>query len=176
MRTTVIPAQITTVEDRIAGNLNLTQIILLMIPVIFITIVFAVFPPKLHIALYKFPIVILISAICVILSLRIKGKVVLNWLSVLVNYNLRPKYYVYDKNDSYLRNLYLPEQEKKQNTLFSFKFKKTEKKKEINIDAKHFGIKELMELRPFINNPNYVLSLKPGRKGGLYVHLEQIKK
>jgi hypothetical protein len=34
MRTRVIPAQITTVEDRIAGNLNLTQILLLMIPVI----------------------------------------------------------------------------------------------------------------------------------------------
>jgi hypothetical protein len=30
MRTTVIPAQITTVEDRIAANLNLTQIILLL--------------------------------------------------------------------------------------------------------------------------------------------------
>ena len=42
MRTTVIPAQITTVEDKIAGSLNLTQILILMIPVFWATIVYAV--------------------------------------------------------------------------------------------------------------------------------------
>ena len=30
MRTTIVPAQMTTVEDRIAGNLNFTQIFLLV--------------------------------------------------------------------------------------------------------------------------------------------------
>jgi len=29
MRTTIIPAQITTVEDKIAGSLNMTQILIL---------------------------------------------------------------------------------------------------------------------------------------------------
>lgn len=165
MRTTVIPAQITTVEDRIAGSLNLTQIILLMIPVIFTTIVFAVLPPKLHIALYKFPIVIVISAICTGLALRIKGKVVLNWLLVVLRFNLRPKYYVYNKNDTYLRDLYLPDFATKQKRAE----RKAKKEVEIKIPASSFGLDELMALRAFIKNPNYSTSLKPDGKGGLYV-------
>ena len=33
MRTTVVPAQVTTVEDKIAGNLGLSQLLLLTLPV-----------------------------------------------------------------------------------------------------------------------------------------------
>jgi len=46
--------------------------------------------------------------ICITLSLRIKGKIVIHWLSILIRYNLRAKYYIYNKNESYLRTLYLP--------------------------------------------------------------------
>jgi len=35
MRTRVIPAQITTVEDKIVGNLNLMQMAILMVPIFF---------------------------------------------------------------------------------------------------------------------------------------------
>lgn len=172
MRTTVIPAQITTVEDKIAGSLNLTQIFILMVPVFWTTLVYAVFPPFMKLAWYKLPVVLAVLALCVILAMRIKGKIVLNWLLVLIRYNLRPRYYIFSKNDAYLRDLCLPEFEKKQRKILH----KAGKKEEIKISANSFGVKELMNLRKFINNPNYTLSLKPDKRGGLYVALEQIQR
>ena len=55
MKVRSIPAQITTVEDKIAGNLNLTQILLLMIPVFWLMIVYTIFPPYMEFSVYKFP-------------------------------------------------------------------------------------------------------------------------
>lgn len=177
MRTTVIPAQITTVEDKIAGSLNLSQIVLLVIPVIWATVVYSIVPPTFHVTLLKLPIVMVVTILCLVLSLRIKGKVVINWVGVLLRYNLRPKYWVYNKNEAYLRDLYLPEVEKKKKFLnLNFKFAKTTKRKEIKIKAKDFGIKDLMALKDFLHNPNYQLSLKPDSKGGLYVYLREIAK
>lgn len=178
MRTTVIPAQITTVEDKIAGSLNLTQIVLLMIPVIWAATLYTVFPPQFQLIWYKLPFFFLISAICLILALRIKGKVVLNWLMVVLKYNIRPKYYLFNKNDISLRDIYLPEYEKKPSKLSVLftKLAKSEKNQGIKIPAKSFGIEDLMKLKDFLHNPNYSLSLKPDNKGGLYVALEQIKR
>lgn len=171
MRTTVIPAQITTVEDKIAGNLNLTQIIILMIPVFFTTIVYGIFPPRLHFVLYKFPLILIALILCLILSLRIKGKVVFNWLFVLVRYNLRPKYYLFNKNDTYLRVLDLPQIQKRTYKLPTFAQHKI-KSRSTNSNV---GAIDIIKLKGFIKNPNYTLSLKPNKKGGLYVGLEQIQ-
>lgn len=172
MRTTVIPAQITTVEDKIAGNLNLTQIMILMVPVFWTTIVYAIFSIPMRMTLYKLPVILIVAIFCLILSLRIKGKVLVSWLGVLLKYNLRPRYYLFNKNDSYLREICLPEVEKRQINIFQ----KAPAEKNIKIKASSFGVKELMSLQGFINNPNYSLSLKPDQKGGLYVALEQIQK
>ncbi len=113
MRTTVIPAQITTVEDKIAGSLNLTQIMILMVPVFWTTAVYTIFSPAMHLAWYKIPVILIVLFACLILSLRIKGKVLVEWLLVLAKYYGRPKYYLFNKNDSYLRSLDLPVFEKK---------------------------------------------------------------
>ncbi len=167
MRTTVIPAQITTVEDRIAGSLSMTQVIILMVPVFFATIMFAIFPPTMHIVLYKLPPVFIVLLISLLLSLRIKGKVVMSWLLVLASYNLRPKYYVFKKSDAYLRNI--PRLEKTTNQ------KIDKPKKELLIPAKSFGLTELKQLKKFIKNPDYSFSIKPGKKGGLYVAVSEIQ-
>lgn len=171
MRTTVIPAQITTVEDKIAGNLNLTQIVILMIPVFWTTIVYAIFPPRLYFLWYKLPLVLIVLALCIILSLRIKGKVVLSWLFVLVRYNLRPKYYLFNKNDTYLRALDLPQMQNKTYKLPKFAQHKIKNRNA----AKSKRAIDIIKLKGFIKNPNYTLSLKPNKKGGLYVGLEQIQ-
>ena len=83
MKTTIIPAQITTVEDKIAGNLNLTQIIILMIPVLWTAFVYVGLPPATKLSLYKLPLILLVVFVCMTLALRIKGKVVYNWLFIL---------------------------------------------------------------------------------------------
>ena len=170
MRTTVIPAQITTVEDKIAGNLSMTQIVILLIPIFFGTFVFAILPPSMHVALYKLPVVLFVLLVCLILSLRVKGKVVASWLLVLLAYNTRATYYVFNKNDTYLRDMPEFEKSNEKETL------KAVVKKELAIPAKTFGVKELKELEAFIRNPKYSFSLKPGKKGGLYVAVSEIEK
>lgn len=172
MRTTVIPAQITTVEDKIAGSLNLTQILLLMAPVIWTTIVYAVFFPAMKLAWYKFPVVLIVLFICLILSMRIKGKVVLNWLLVVLKFNLRPKYYLFNKNDAYQRTIDLPIFEKKQRRIF----KKAVVQKEVKTANPTFGVRELIQLENLITRKNISLNFKASKKGGFNVAFEQIDK
>ena len=169
MRTTVIPAQITTVEDRIAGNLNLTQMILLIIPVLWTMIVYILLFPNMQFATYKLPIIGLVTIFCLLLAIRVKGKVVIQWLIILLRYNLRPKYYLFNKNESYLRDIDLPVFEKKQRKLFTKAPAKQEKK--ATKPSISFG--DLARLDNLIANPKYSLSVKLGRKGGLNVGLEQ---
>jgi hypothetical protein len=171
MRTTVIPAQITTVEDKIAGSLSLTQVMLLMIPVIFTTIAYAIFPPRMHIEGYKLVLVFIVLVISLILSLRIKGKVVLNWLVILLRYNTRARYYVFNKNDTYLRDIVLPKTHKKQTMLLE----KALSKNEAKLKAKLPHIQDSLRIKNFLKNPNYSLSLKPNKKGGLYVAVNKIE-
>lgn len=171
MRTTIIPAQITTVEDRIAGNLNLIQIILLMVPVFWTTIAYAVLPPRMHVSWYKLPAILIVLALCLILALRIKGKVVINWLGVLLKYNIRPRYFLFNKNDNYLRQMDLVVYKEK---LTKNVNKSSEKKFANNTPSPH-GLNELLGLENLIKNPKYTFSLKPGKKGGVYVAFEQVQ-
>ena len=171
MRTTVIPAQITTVEDKIAGNLSLTQIFILMIPVFWGSLVFAVFPPAVHLVWYKLPLVLIVLLLSLVLALRIKGKVILHWLIILAHYNLRPKRYLLNKNDSHLRRMDFPLFEKSENNNL-----KKAPAKQGKTAVSSVGIKDLIQLEQFIGNPNYSFTLKSGKKGGLNVALEQVQK
>ena len=64
MRTTIIPAQITTVEDKIAGSLNMTQILILMFPVLWTAIVYLILYPAMKLTLYKLPAISVVAIIC----------------------------------------------------------------------------------------------------------------
>lgn len=172
MRTTVIPAQITTVEDKIAGNLNLTQILILMVPVFWATIVYTVFAPAMHLAWYKIPLVLVVLFISLILSLRVKGKVLLSWILILLHYHLRPKYYLFNKNDSYLRHLDLPTFEKKPVKLFKFKAAK----KQVRQTTHTWNIVDFIKLERLIASSKYSMSFKSGKKGGVNVAFEQVGK
>lgn len=174
MRTTVIPAQITTVEDKIAANLNLTQILILMVPVFWTVLIYALLPQKMHLTLYKFPLVLIVLFICLALSLRIKGKVVLNWLLLLLRYNLRPRYYLFNKNDVYLREIDLPVFEKKPFKLFNFK--KTPAKQKTETAIPGFAISDLVRVENLLRNDKFTLSIRAHKKGGMYVGFEQIQK
>lgn len=171
MRTQVIPAQITTVEDKIAGNLNLTQIMLLLFPAFWTALVFTVITPRLQFSLYKLPLVLVVLILCLVLAIRIKGKVVLNWAFTIFRYNLRPKYYVFNKNDSFLRTLDLPNLDKKV---------KVQTKKEISVVEKEkkapTSLGDLIKLDNLLSNPKYSFSFKEARKGGIDVAFKQEQK
>ncbi len=172
MKTQVIPAQITTVEDKIAGNFSLTQIMLLMIPVFWTVIVYTLFPQRLHLTLYKIPLILIVLPISIGLAIRIKDKIVLSWLVVLLAYQSRPKYYLFNKNDSYLRTLDLPVFEKKSRTLF----KKAESKDKTQAKSPKFTLAQLIKLEGMLANPSYSWSLRSNKKGGLNVAFEQTQK
>lgn len=166
MRTRVIPAQITTVEDKIAGNLSLTQVIILLTPILFTTLVYAVLPPSMSFSLFKLTLVLLFSTIALTMSLRIKGKVVLHWLLVLAQYNLRPKYYVFNKNETFARAFDFP---------VLITTKKVSSKKKLEMPrVERPSIQELLQFNNLVTNRNYNLVYRTGRKGELNVAFEKV--
>lgn len=159
MRTTIIPAQITTVEDKIAGSLNFAQILLMMIPVLWGTLVYAVFSPIMKLAPYKISLVLLVTAISLVLALRIKDKIVAEWIGILLRYKLRPKFYIFNKNDLAERTVDLPFEP-------VLSYKKVPVKKNVKF-LKELSIKELIRLEQAMASKNLAVSFRYGRKGSL---------
>lgn len=168
MRNTVIPAQITTVEDKIAGNLNLTQILLLMTPILITTLLYSLVSPAMKLTVFKMILVGLSSLVCGILAIRVKGRVVLNWLAVFIKYKLRPSFFVFNKNDCYLREIETTVKNNNQvKVIKKVPVLKTEKSL-LEVDA--------VKLLHVINNQKNSLSFVFNQKGGLRVAVESIKK
>ncbi len=168
MRTATIPAEVTSVEDRIAGNLNLTQIALLVIAVFSATAIFAILPPIDQLILYKIPVIGFAVLTCLILAIRIKGKVVLNWLITLIRYNLRPRYYVFNKNEAYLREFVyesLDEASDENGAEEEAIDDEPAAKKEVKLA-------DLIRLESLLSDPNKKVSYKVNKKGGLDVAIE----
>jgi len=170
MRTTIIPAQITTVEDKIAGNLNLTQILILMVPVFITAVVFVLIPPTMKLVYYKLILILFFSVVCLILALRIKGRVLFNWLLILSQFKLRPKIFVFNKNDNYLREMEIEVVKKKTKAKETNVIKIISQKEQALVEA------ETIKFLHFINDKNNSLSFKLSDKGGLNVAFEQSKK
>ena len=105
MRTTIIPAQITTVEDKIAGSLNMTQILIMMFPILWTAIIYILLAPSMKLVGYKLTLILFATSTCLILAFRIKEKIVAEWLGILVTYRLRPKYWLFNKNDTINRTI-----------------------------------------------------------------------
>ena len=94
MKTSIVPAQITSIEDTITAKLSLTQIILLVLPVFVASIVFAGLPPMMHIKVYKLGITLFVAIPIALLAIRFRGQLLLYWLGVLASYHIRPRRYV----------------------------------------------------------------------------------
>ncbi len=99
MKSTIIPAQVTSIEDMITAKLSLTQIVLLVIPVFITALDFTVLPPVLHIRIYKIIVTLVLAIPIMSLALRIRGQILLRWLVVLFAYQIRPhRYFLTSKN------------------------------------------------------------------------------
>ncbi len=156
MRTTIIPAQITTVEDKIAGSLNFAQILLLMLPVLWGTLVYAIFIPTMKLAPYKVSLVILVSAISLILAIRVKDKIIAEWIGILLRYKLRPKFYIFNKNDITERLVDLPFE-----SVANHKKAVAKTTKRL---TKELSIKELIKFEQAMASKNLAVSFRYGRK------------
>jgi len=170
MRTTIIPAQITTVEDKITANLNLTQILILMVPVFVTAILFALIPPTMKLVWYKVVLMLIFTFTCLILALRVKGRVLFNWLLILGQFKSRPKLFIFDKNDNYLREMEAGVIKKKVKAKEIKIIKTVSKKEQELVEA------EAIKFLHFLKDRKNSLSFKLSDKGGLNVAFEQIKK
>lgn len=168
MKTTVVPAQVTTVEDKIAGNLNFTQLLLMTTPVFLSGAIFAFVPPFLRLRSYKVIICTLLTLVCLTLAIRIKGKILLLWISIIGRYNIRPRYYLYNKNDSYLRHEPITRHE-----AVPVKAEPTIEKDTVLL--KDVPLTELVRLEDAVADPRAKFHFKTTKKGGLRVYIQEIK-
>lgn len=168
MKVTVVPAQVTTVEDRIIGNLGFSQMMLLIVPIFVAAALFAVLPPIMESSTYKFVIMGILALVCCILAIRIKGIILAFWIITILRYNLRPKYYLFDKNTTAHREQY----DSRQNDA-SGATSTPENKKTIALPKLEF--REAMKVYAAIDNPAAKLRFETTKKGGLHVHLTEIE-
>jgi hypothetical protein len=165
MRTNIIPAQITTVEDKIAGNLSFTQIILLLGSLFLSVFIYAAVPTKLEFTTLKIILILITLTLFSTLSLRTKDRIILSWLALLVSYYIRPKVFVFDKNSTYLRKGAGINTKKNNKKPGKLKFK-IENKNE-NADVYPVFIEDLLK------NPETGFSFKFRKKGGLNVSVSE---
>lgn len=166
MKTAIVPAQITTVEDRIAGNLTWQQMGLLAAPVFVDFAIYAVLPGGL--ALYKLILMILISLVGSSLAIRVKGKILLVWAVTIARYNVRARYYVFDKNTDYLRTPEVQTEQKAE----TIEPEQVEETKTLHLPE--LSPEEVMRLESILANPATKLSFTK-RKGGLYASITEIE-
>lgn len=170
-KATVVPAQVTTVEDRIFADLSMPQVMLLFTVIFVSGGVFTFAEPAMEGALYKYVIMLAVGVVCGILAIRIKGKIIGLWLIILMTYCLRPKYYVYNKNVATLRETYAVKTEKqpkqKKAKTADNKPKTTQKQLDNLATAR---------VLTAIENPDAKFRLEAGKKGGLRVRLTEIEK
>lgn len=169
MKMTVVPAQVTTVEDRIIGNLGFSQILLLIVPVFAAAGISVLLPPFMGGALYKYVIMGVVALLFGLLSIRIKGKILASWLVTVLRYNLRPKYYLFNKNvttgrDEYHGKAVAPEAKEA-----------TEKKPVKKTSLNQLDIPTTARILATIENPATNFRLETGKKGNLHVRFTEIE-
>jgi hypothetical protein len=167
VRISIVPAQITTVEDKIAGNMSVQQAVLLGVPILFGFIAAVVFPPSGQFVAYKVAIVAVLFVICGTLALRIKERIVAQWLVLFAVYMARPEYYVYDKNSSYLR----PDTSSR--VVLDDKEVSTEMPKKRVVEPAKMASKEFARLQRFATDERVGIKYVVGRKGELNVRITE---
>lgn len=167
MKVTIVPAQVTTVEDRIIGSLGFSQILLLVVP-IFVSAGLYVLPsPMMAGSVYKYILMAMASIICLILVIRIRGKIIASWLGIILRYNLRPQLYIWNKNTTQLRQDY----------------REVEPSTELN-DTGREAVSTVPDRLPLhvsskilsaLNNPEAGVRYETTKKGGLYVRFTEVE-
>lgn len=168
MKMTVVPAQVTTVEDRIIGNLGFSQILLLIVPVFASAGIFTLLPPFMGSAIYKYVVMGVVAMLFCVLAIRIKGKIVAFWLVTILRYNLRPKYYLFNKNVTTLRENYTIRKEQQEP-------EKTTPKAIKKVARHQLDIPATAKVLATLENPAARVRFETGKKGNLHVRLTEIE-
>lgn len=168
MKTTTVPAQVTTVEDKIAGNLNASQLFLLVLSVLSAFILYLVFPPTMKLTIPKLLLCVLSMVLFSSLAIRIRGQILARWMVLIARYNLRPRFYVYNKNDLFLRDMKSVEVEQEETISAAHK-------PILAMPDFHVPVTKLVELEQSLSDPRSALAFETNKKGGLDVRITEIK-
>lgn len=168
MKTTMVPAQVTTVEDKIAGSLGMQQLMLLISPVFLGAAMYILLPPFIHFSLYKSVLFGLVASTFCLLAVRVKGNLILNWITIIGRYNVRPRYYIFNKNDIYLRAgaESLRKQEKAKPKAETMKLQPKLPK---------VPLPQMLQLQSALADPGLKLNFKTDKKGGLNVYITEVE-
>lgn len=169
MKTAIVPAQITTVEDKIAGSLTLQQMILLAGPVFIDFGLYVALPSMLKLNAYKLILMSLVALVSDVLAIRIKGKILLVWAVTIFRYNVRPRYYVFNKNSDYLRAEQAVTMDGNVNE------KNRDILKPVGETATKLSYDDVVRLEGIMAHPSANLSFATTKKGSLYVSITEIK-
>lgn len=168
MKTTVVPAQVTTIEDRIMGSLGFSQLMLLIIPVFIGAGLYVLLPPFTGGSLYKYIVIGLVALFSCILAIRIRGKIVALWLMLILRYNLRPKFYLFNKNTAAFRDQYVTKMPEPEEAAKSARLKRS-------ISVPRLAFHETAKVLAAIDNPASKLRFETTKKGGLHVRLTEVQ-
>lgn len=169
MRTTTVPSQVTTVEDRVAGRLGLSQLLLLVTPIFGGSAIFVLLPPFFSYATYKVVLIMCVASINALLAIRIKGKILLFWVVTLLRYNMRPRYYLFNKNSAHTRDV-VTAIETEENEA-----EETETQTAIPVPKLNLTTAERVRIEGLIANPAANMHFTTNKKGELRVHLTEVK-
>ena len=168
MKTTIVPAQVTTVEDRVTANLGISQLALFALPMFVGAFLYWALPPTMDFSLYKLIIIAILTFACLILAIRIDGKIILLWLILIMRYNRRPILYLFNK-----RTLSNREDFPK------IKVKATKTKKTLRqlrpINAPRLSMRQSAYAYAVLNDPVNRLNFETNKKGVLNVRITEIQ-
>lgn len=163
MKTTVVPAQITSVEDRVAGNFTFAQILLLIAALLLGTVLYVFVAPRLHLSALKLSLIGCQFGLFGGLALRYQGKILAQWLVVYLRFYLRPRLYVFTKKDLINRDIELPVVKKAKPA--------GQPQVRANQAATPVSLLDQVVLDRLVDNPSLSVSFELSKKGGIDVSL-----
>ncbi len=167
MKVTVVPAQVTTIEDRIIGSLGFSQIVLLVVPIFVSVGLYVLPPPMMAGTIYKYILMTIVAVICLILTIRIRGKILASWLLIILRYNLRPQLYIWNKNTTQLRQDY---REVETGTEL-----KEESLEVVAAVPDRLPLHVSSKILSALNNPEAGVRYETTKKGGLHVRFTEVE-
>lgn len=164
----IVPAQVTTVEDKVAGSLSLQQLVMLTTPIFLGCVIYVLLPPFFEFEPYKLVIIVSIFAVFATLAIRVKDRLLIQWIGIFIRYNQRPQFYVYNKNDCYLRDV-------RDETPTVKVTKEAPKKSTPLVATPTIPLSDKAKLEQIVTDSRANLTFRTNKKGGLDVHIQEIK-
>jgi len=169
MKKSIVPAQVMTVEDQIFFSLTPLQLILMLAPLLIGFMLFLSIPPKLQFNEAKVIPIAFLEVVGMVLSVRVKGRILLYWLLLISKYNARPGHYTYNKNDLYLRNVPVDGDKDRAEPQPTGAVVKIESGKQV------LTLAEVIRIEGILADPRAKVRYITGKDGRLNVVIQEIK-